>query len=173
MPLIHSKSPEAFKSNLKAEIHAGKPLKQSLAIAYNMKKKPKKMAAGGEMESGYLPDPEEHEVDDEPAISEDDKSLNQYMAHGGDIVDHIMKKRQMMSEGGRVANGGEDELSDMADGKPNNFDDLSLRDDLESTNSGATAGDFLGNEQEDEDRSDIIGRIMRQRSMKQRNPRPA
>lgn len=34
MPLIKSKSPEAFKKNIKAEIKAGKPVKQAVAIAY-------------------------------------------------------------------------------------------------------------------------------------------
>ncbi len=138
-----------------------------------MKKKAKKMAAGGEMESGYEAMPMEHEMDNHAADSEDDNSLNQYMAHGGDIVDHIMKKRQVYSEGGRVSNGGDDDFEQMADSSPNNFDDLALRDDLESGNSGASDGDFLGNKQEDEDRGDIIARIMKQRSMKQRNPRPA
>jgi hypothetical protein len=34
MPLTKSKSKEAFKSNVKAEIAAGKPVKQAVAIAY-------------------------------------------------------------------------------------------------------------------------------------------
>jgi hypothetical protein len=34
MPLKKSTSPKAFKENVKAELKAGKPLKQSLAIAY-------------------------------------------------------------------------------------------------------------------------------------------
>lgn len=39
MPLKKSSSKEAFKSNLKAEIAAGKPKDQSLAIAYSVKRK--------------------------------------------------------------------------------------------------------------------------------------
>jgi hypothetical protein len=39
MPLIKSASPAAFKSNLKAEMHAGKPQKQALAIAYDVKRR--------------------------------------------------------------------------------------------------------------------------------------
>lgn len=34
MPLIKSASRQAFQSNLKAELGAGKPQKQALAIAY-------------------------------------------------------------------------------------------------------------------------------------------
>lgn len=47
MPLQHSSSPEAFKSNLKAELAAGKPRDQALAIAYSVKRKGR--AAGGSM----------------------------------------------------------------------------------------------------------------------------
>lgn len=48
MPLIQGKSPKAFEHNIKAEMHAGKPQDQSLAIAYAVKKRnAKKMASGG------------------------------------------------------------------------------------------------------------------------------
>jgi hypothetical protein len=49
MPLIKSKSDKAFKSNIKAEIHAGKPQKQAVAIAYAVKRKAPKKASGGSM----------------------------------------------------------------------------------------------------------------------------
>lgn len=39
MPLIKSKSKEAFKKNVKAEMKAGKPKKQALAIAYSVQRK--------------------------------------------------------------------------------------------------------------------------------------
>jgi len=42
MPLKKSPSKEAFKSNVKAEVKAGKPIKQSVAIAYAVKKQAKK-----------------------------------------------------------------------------------------------------------------------------------
>lgn len=42
MPLKKSSSKEAFKSNIKAEMKAGKPQKQAVAIAYSVKKKAKK-----------------------------------------------------------------------------------------------------------------------------------
>lgn len=44
MPLNKSKSKKAFQENVKTEIAAGKPLKQSLAIAY---------ATKGESHSGH------------------------------------------------------------------------------------------------------------------------
>ena len=38
MPLIKSKSDKAFKENIKREIASGKPQKQSVAIAYSVKR---------------------------------------------------------------------------------------------------------------------------------------
>jgi hypothetical protein len=94
--------------------------------------------------------------------------------HEMDMVERIMRRRaKMMSEGGVVANEGEDELSHMADGKPNEFDDMALDDHLEFHDTGANSGDELGNEQLDHDEGDIVSRIMRSRAKKDRNPRPA
>jgi hypothetical protein len=42
MPLKKSPSKEAFKSNVKAEVKAGKPVKQAVAISYAVKKQAKK-----------------------------------------------------------------------------------------------------------------------------------
>lgn len=39
MPLKKSASKKAFSSNVKAEMEAGKPQKQSVAIAYSIKRK--------------------------------------------------------------------------------------------------------------------------------------
>lgn len=44
MPLVKSKSPEAFRKNVKAEIAAGKPVKQAVAIAYATKREAMKPA---------------------------------------------------------------------------------------------------------------------------------
>ena len=38
MPLVKSSSKNAFRKNLKAEVKAGKPMKQALAIAYDAKR---------------------------------------------------------------------------------------------------------------------------------------
>ena len=43
MPLIKSTSPKAFKENIKAEMKAGKPVKQAVAIAYAEKNAAAKM----------------------------------------------------------------------------------------------------------------------------------
>ena len=48
MPLIKGKSPASFSHNVSAEMHAGKPQKQAVAIAYSEKRKAEHMAEGGE-----------------------------------------------------------------------------------------------------------------------------
>ena len=50
MPLIKSKSDKAFKKNVAAEVKAGKPVKQAVAIAYSTKRAAKK-AIGGYVQS--------------------------------------------------------------------------------------------------------------------------
>jgi len=37
VPLLHSKSAKAFSQNVATEMHAGKPQKQAVAIAYSVK----------------------------------------------------------------------------------------------------------------------------------------
>lgn len=50
MPLLRSKSKKAFEQNLKAEMRAGKPRKQALAIAYAVKRRAQKKYDGGLVE---------------------------------------------------------------------------------------------------------------------------
>lgn len=42
MPLQKGKSKKAFTHNVKAEIKAGRPVKQAVAIAYSIKRRSKK-----------------------------------------------------------------------------------------------------------------------------------
>lgn len=170
-----------------------------LAIAYAIKRK-KKMAEGGfvdkEKASGYRPMPEDHEKPNHMAMEEDDRILNQHgedeigpygaYAKGGfigshqgpehelDMIERILMRRHKgkeYSEGGKVAN--DDHPFEFDFDTPNEFDDLVLRDNLESSYTGKNSGDELGNEQEDEDRSDTVSKIMASRRKKDRNPRPA
>jgi hypothetical protein len=48
MPLVKSKSDKAFKKNISAEVKAGKPVKQAVAIAYSVKRGAQKMKDGGD-----------------------------------------------------------------------------------------------------------------------------
>ena len=58
MPLIHSKSKKAFQKNISTEVAAGKPVKQAVAIAYDVAGKAKRLDAehsshSAEMASAY------------------------------------------------------------------------------------------------------------------------
>ncbi len=44
MPLVKSASQSAFRKNVKAEMQAGKPQKQALAVAYSVKREAQKPA---------------------------------------------------------------------------------------------------------------------------------
>ncbi len=39
MPLVKSSSKAAFRKNVRAEVRAGKPVKQAVAIAFSVKRK--------------------------------------------------------------------------------------------------------------------------------------
>jgi len=51
MPLIKSKSKIAFGKNIAAEIKAGKPQKQAVAIAYSEKREASKKKTGGKIKN--------------------------------------------------------------------------------------------------------------------------
>jgi hypothetical protein len=46
MPLVKSSSQKAFRSNVKAEVKSGKPVKQAVAIAYATKRAAQAPAKG-------------------------------------------------------------------------------------------------------------------------------
>lgn len=87
-----------------------------------------------------------------------------------DLVDRIMMHKSY-SEGGKVSNDVGD--GEIADEKENQFDDLVLDDDMEFNYTGDNSGDHIGDEQEDDDRRDIVSKIMKSNRKKDRNPRPA
>ncbi len=72
MPLIKSKSKKAMSENIKTEMDAGKPQKQSIAIAYAIKRRaPKKMAKGGLVSAKTESRPSTQETtNDTPSVSE-------------------------------------------------------------------------------------------------------
>jgi tellurite resistance-related uncharacterized protein len=99
MPLMHGKSKKAFESNVKTEIHHGKPMPQALAIAYATKRAAmkKKMALGGEVEhierDGETPEEMEHQI------------ASEQLAHGGQVMEKEAMHKLMhpgYAEGGEV-----------------------------------------------------------------------
>jgi hypothetical protein len=199
------------------ESHKAKALDEHNRVLGEMmamkRPKLKGLAQGGQITDNYQPSGKPHvdrEFSHEPAEnasgfmdhegnrqrpnsmahSEDDKDLNQRPVDmqastsmtEQDLVDRIMMKRSQdfssedrYSEGGRVANQDHGENNnELAGFSPNEFDDLVLRDDLESSyGDDDNSGDNLGNRQEDEDRKDIVARIMASRRKKDRLPSPA
>jgi hypothetical protein len=80
MPLIKSKSKEAFAKNIKAEIKAGKPQKQAVAIAYSVKRMAKK-ADGGSLKSV--------DAEQNPGLAKlptEVRNKMGYMKKGGDVA---------------------------------------------------------------------------------------
>jgi hypothetical protein len=101
MPLIHSKKPAAFSKNVSSEMHAGKPQKQALAIAYSVKRKAEKKKHyddGGEIkddsEDQIHPDP------DKTAAAQDSMRKAFNFASGGHVQG--CQCAQCMAEGGQI-----------------------------------------------------------------------
>ena len=97
MPLIKSKSEHAFKENIKKELQAGRPMKQSLAISYATKRAAaKKMANGGVVDSDITTSPtyeQKKKFLDTPTIGASVRKLMQeldfphLMSEGGQVVE--------------------------------------------------------------------------------------
>lgn len=150
----------------------------SLANAYYMRKRMAKggmcehglsmceMCHGGKMaEGGFIEEEKASGYGDMPM---DGEKMNMAAEmEDEDMIDRIM--RQRYSEGGKVAN----DSGPIADEESAEYDDLVKDDDLEMHDTGANSGDELGDAQEDEDRHDVVARIMRSRAKKDRLPRPA
>lgn len=72
MPLMKGKSSKAFSHNVEAEMNAGKSQKQSLAIAYAVKRKGKKYAKGGMVSKKDTYGPQEQITADDHFLSAED-----------------------------------------------------------------------------------------------------
>jgi hypothetical protein len=139
MPLMHGKSDKVFSHNVRAEMDAGKPRAQSLAIAYSEKRK--RMADGGEVPDSSPCD--DHGVSgcrdctmaDMSDTPDRPASIAGAYAEGG-MIDRIMKKKYPEGERMKTEEGEEAHEPD-----------------------GASVEDP---EPEDE-RDDMIGRIMKKR----------
>ena len=133
MPLIKSKSDKAFKSNIKAEIAAGKPQKQAVAIAYSTKRMAKK-ATGGSMSpydydsdwdykraTGQLKDEDESDEPERTTIQKykDKKYINRIV--GQEKVGELAKKA-----------GDKETAEKMADRKQRRIESGRLKDRAES-----------------------------------------
>lgn len=87
MPLMQGKSKKAISENIKTEMEAGKPQKQSIAIAYNIarKNKRKAMAEGGEVKDEFkdiepMSDAEMEKEEDEETMKKVDRVSDKDMS---------------------------------------------------------------------------------------------
>ena len=93
MPLTKSKSKKAFEHNIKAEMSAGKPQKQAVAIAYNVKRAAKK-AIGGRASTNpmhYDSDVDFYKAIGDPRGDEDDDDGPDLAPKMSAIKKHKMK----------------------------------------------------------------------------------
>jgi hypothetical protein len=120
------------------------------------------MAEGGEAKKAPMPE----------SAQDDGEQGGQDPLHEMDMVTRIMHKRypEHFAEGGEV----KDE-EPTAGFESNDFDELDRDppETAEADDTGANSGDEIGDEQEDDDRKDIVSRIMKSRAKKDRNPSPA
>ncbi len=146
----------------------------SMAIKYGLMKRAKKlseacqehgmqgceMCHGGMMaEGGEVTDPDKIDGPATEDMAKDEEA---------DMIGRIMKQRY--AKGGMVKK----EEEPLADFESNDFDAMDQMDPgTDADYTGANSGDEIGNEQEDDDRRDIVSRIMKSRAKKDRMPRPA
>jgi hypothetical protein len=97
MPLIKSKSPEAFKKNISAEIKSGRPMKQAVAIAYSVKRSAKK-ADGGDVTQDKKLIKKAFSIHDQQQ-HEDKKTNLSKLKSGGGLYANIHAKRERIAEG--------------------------------------------------------------------------
>jgi hypothetical protein len=229
MPLIKSSSKKAVGKNIEKEMEAGKPKKQSIAIALETQRRArKKMAYGGKAEDtdepampkakpddkrlpmseymsskwaegGKIDDkaerdgnpglpkakPDNRRLDEKDYMSDqwaggsdperkpDDHRLpmDEYMsdkwAEGGSVVDHIMRKRKMMAEGGEVE-GPEHDSENPAD-MWEEFEEAALKENYSDSGEHEQPHDsnLKGHELSDEDSYDMVDSI--RKKMKKRS----
>lgn len=174
MPLIHSKGKRAFSKNVSAEMDAGKPQDQSLAIAYDIKRKAgkKKMAHGGMAteascaHGGMAMCNEGCYAKGGQVENPKLEQAHMDMPRASSMAEAIMRKRKMMAEGGMV------DLDNHEDGDQAEFDDQNelaakkeLYDDEQLSPQPMDSNEH-GDDLSDEDKYDMVSSIRRRMKMK-------
>lgn len=169
MPLIKSKSKKAMSKNIEAEMDAGKPQKQAVAIAYSIARRARKrkMAQGGLVHpedekdlmeskiSEHFPtydtrqqeDPEGYDSTQDP-VEEPKKNKPNISFEDASLQERMVKRPSDKQDRSNV----------LFDGKAERIDPLKLemRENLQSDHLGRRDLD-----EEDSDADDIVSRIMR------------
>ena len=159
MPLMKSRSPKAFSRNVSAEMNAGKPQKQALAIAYSVKRKaPKKMYAGGE-----TPD---HNMPLERDVRNHNEKLHPHSeyAEGGEVGSDREEESYTMSDDSPLLHDEhEDFLTDYDSEDPyNERPESQPEDSMHETADSMPPGNTDGDAEEES----ILSQLMRRRRMR-------
>src|ERR1019366_3899741 len=181
MPLMKGKSKAAFSHNVGAEMDAGKPQKQSLAIAYSVKRKGRKMAKGGQVPPQDEPrmEQEHDEPMDEPAEpktsvspeSTDASKMPSPKRHPMEDEEAIAKimLENRLAKGGMVSDTSEvnaPESYEDDEYAPNNDAFLSDEGDDEYSTSHPTMDNEEGHQEDDQQKYDIVSSILKSIRMK-------
>jgi hypothetical protein len=154
MPLIKGKSKEAMSKNIATEMHAGKPQKQAVAIAYAVRRK--HMAKGGlagEMASRASEDIHDADCMCENCMNEGGEVMNEKLHphYEPESLAHEVRARKM-AKGGNVEPvdymDEEEPMGDQNNFLANPYDQMDDSDD--SQEMGSTEQD-KGSEPEDDD----------------------
>ena len=131
MPLMQGKSQKAFGHNVSAEMHAGKPQAQSLAIAYAVKRRNKKA------HGGMIKEPMQKEELEAQQMCEHGGPIGECYMHGGEMHNPKLEASHM-AEGGEIEEIGadlDDEGRDLdLEGHEDDFDMENAPEDLEVHN---------------------------------------
>lgn len=176
MPLIKNKSKAAFGHNVGAEMNAGKPQKQALAIAYSIKRKGRKMAKGGQVPPQMEPreeqehdHPMEHPAEPMQRVSPeatDADKMKSPMRHDHENEEAVAKimLENRLAKGGMVSdtsevNAPEDSEDDTY--APNNDAFLSAEGDGEYSSPHPQMDNEEGHEEADQQKGDIVANILK------------
>lgn len=171
MPLVKSSSDKAFSKNVSKEMHAGKPQKQALAIAYSTKRKAKSQ---GKSHGGHVHDEqcmamggacysEGGEVSNEKLHPEHEEAPMSMPGEIGMETDDQEEEANLVSaimQGRKMAKGGAVEL----DGNEPEFDH---RIDLEPVHTIEDAAHDTESPSKDDE--ELIGQILRERKLRKRS----
>lgn len=182
MPLMKSSSKKAFSHNVGAEMNAGKPKNQSLAIAYSIKRKGKKMAKGGQVPPQDEPKAEqEHDqpmahpaepfqkVSPEATDASKMPQAKKNPLEDEEAIAKIMLENRL-AKGGMVSDDSEvnaPESYEDDEYAPNNDAFLSAEGDDEYEPLETSMDNEEGHEEEDQQKSDIVSNILK--SIRMRN----
>lgn len=174
MPLIQSKSKKAFSKNVEAEMHEGKPQKQSLAIAFSVQRrnnKKKKMAFGGAAEDTNEPSVPSRKPNNERLPK--DEYMADHFAHGGEVEEHYESIADAILAKKRQAASGQADLNEHSEEQPNQYDGINMdtanKEQYDDSQLEAQPEDSnLHGDDIESDKHDMVSQIRRKMKLKAR-----